>query len=203
MFFKQPVLKRMLKSAYKGAGLTVGHAAESESGIPEGYYISSGWWVVWILAEKMPKEIKAAIIELCGDLPEVGEAFHAKKDAANQYEIEQKEIYNLPEGFMECGCNFRVTKLLGQQRDEKIRFIQEERTQRVTAVNEIFIDLINPNAADYENGETALVGPVARVQNPGSVYWGNNTCYLLVCTRYTNTEEEKEFWEFLEKTEIL
>lgn len=32
MFFKATVLKRMLKSAYKGAGLTVGHSAEDKDG---------------------------------------------------------------------------------------------------------------------------------------------------------------------------
>lgn len=32
MFFKATVLKRMLKSAYKGAGLTVGHSAAGEDG---------------------------------------------------------------------------------------------------------------------------------------------------------------------------
>lgn len=32
MFFKATVLKRMLKAAYKGAGLTVGHSAAGEDG---------------------------------------------------------------------------------------------------------------------------------------------------------------------------
>lgn len=30
MFFKKTVLKRMLKSAYTGAGLTVGHTPETD-----------------------------------------------------------------------------------------------------------------------------------------------------------------------------
>lgn len=32
MFFKATVLKRMLKAAYKGAGLTVGHSDEGADG---------------------------------------------------------------------------------------------------------------------------------------------------------------------------
>ena len=71
MFFKATVLKRMLKAAYKGAGLTVGHSAAGEDGgEPEGLYISSGWWVIWFVYDKIPKEAKAAIIEICGDLPD-------------------------------------------------------------------------------------------------------------------------------------
>lgn len=153
MFFKATVLKRMLKAAYKGAGLTVGHAAESDTGEPEGYYISSGWWVMWFNAAAMPKEAKAALIELCGDLPGAGEVFRATKDMGNQYEIEQKEIYNLPAAFKNCKCQFRVTNLLGQQGDKLIRFIQEEGpTQHVTAISEIFIDLIDPQAINYDGG---------------------------------------------------
>lgn len=45
MFFKKTVLKRMLKSAYIGAGLTVGHTPETDEE-EEGYYLSSGWWVL-------------------------------------------------------------------------------------------------------------------------------------------------------------
>lgn len=96
MFFKKTVLKRMLKSAYTGAGLTVGHTPETDEE-EEGYYLSSGWWVLWFNAGMFPKEAKAAVIELCGELPAVGEVFKAEKDFGNQYEIEQKEIFNLPE----------------------------------------------------------------------------------------------------------
>ena len=45
MFFKKTVLKRMLKSAYTGAGLTVGHTPETDEE-EEGYYLSSGWWAL-------------------------------------------------------------------------------------------------------------------------------------------------------------
>lgn len=78
MFFKKTVLKRMLKSAYTGAGLTVGHTPETDEE-EEGYYLSSGWWVLWFKAGMFPKEAKAAVIELCGELPAVGEVFKAEK----------------------------------------------------------------------------------------------------------------------------
>ena len=55
MFFKKTVLKRILKSAYTGAGLTVGHTPETDEE-EEGYYLSSGWWVLWFNAGMFPKE---------------------------------------------------------------------------------------------------------------------------------------------------
>lgn len=204
MFFKQTVLKRMLKAAYKGAGLTVGHDAGNEDGENEGYYISSGWWIIWFLAETMPKEAKAAIIELCGDLPEPGEVFKAVKDMGNQYEIEQKEIYNLPESFKKCKCKFNVTKLLGLQRDNVIRFMQaDDNTQHVVAVSEIVFDLIDSAAIDYENGEHEPYGPVTLCQTSPFMYWGNNTCYFMAGIRTAEEGEEEDFWKFLEGTTIL
>ena len=204
MFFKQTVLKRMFKAAYKGDGLTVGHMAESAEA-SEGYYISSGWWVMWFSADEMPKEAKAAIIELSGDLPAVGEVFKAIKDMGNQYEIEQKEIFNLPAAFKKCECRFRVTKLLGQQGDKVIRFVQEDgATRHVTAVSEIFIDLIDPKAIDYEGGEYEPIGPVTTCPTAPFMYWGNNTCYLMAGIRTPDQEdEEADFWKYLEGIEIL
>lgn len=204
MFFKQTVLKRMFKAAYKGAGLTVGHMAESAEA-SEGYYISSGWWVMWFSADEMPKEAKAAIIELSGDLPAVGEVFKAIKDMGNQYETEQKEIFNLPAAFKKCECRFRVTKLLGQQGDKVIRFVQEDgATRHVTAVSEIFIDLIDPKAIDYEGGEYEPIGPVTTCPTAPFMYWGNNTCYLMAGIRTPDQEdEEADFWKYLEGIEIL
>lgn len=206
MFFKATVLKRMLKAAYKGAGLTVGHSAAGEDGgEPEGLYISSGWWVIWFVYDKIPKEAKAAIIEICGDLPGKGEVFKAIKDMGNQYEIEQREIFNLPATFKSCKTTFRVTKLLGQQGDKLIRFLQEEDGgNHVTAVSEIFLDLIDPGAINYDGGEYEPFGPVAADAAAPFMYWGNNTCYLMAGVRTTGQDdEESAFWKFLEGTEII
>ncbi len=203
MFFKLSKLKQMFKAAHKGPGLTVGHMAESETGIPEGYYVSSGYWIMWFRADKMPKEAKAAVIELCGDLPVVGEVFKSRKDGGNQYEIEQKELYNLPEGFMQCGCVFRVTKLLGQQDGRLVRFLQQDgRAMRVTAVPEKFMEAIDTDTMDRADGESEPAGPVTNHPEAKYMYWGNDRCYFMVCTREPGTDEEKEFWNFLRGTEI-
>ncbi|MCM1112167.1 MAG: hypothetical protein NC399_02815 [Muribaculum sp.] len=204
MFFKQTVLKRLFKDAYKVFGLTVGHTAESETH-PEGYYVSSGWWVMWFHAGKMAKEAKAAIIELCGDLPAESEVFTAFKDGGNQYEIEQKEIVNLPEAFQKCNCHFHVTKLLRQQGSKMIRFLQEPATLHVVAINEIFMDLIDPDAIDAEAGEIEPIGPVTTCPTAPFMYWGNNVCYLMTGIRKPteNDGEEADFWKYLEGTRIL
>lgn len=205
MFFKLSVLKHMLKDAYKSSGLTVGHMAESDTGEPEGYYAASGWWVVWFNRDNMPKEVKAALVELCGDLPESGEVFKAMKDMGNQYEIEQKDIYNLPRTFKKCECRFRVTRLLRQQAFDLIRFLQDEKEiQFIKAVSETCISLIDPSAVDQDNGEDMPVGPVTIDPSADFVYWGNNTCYFMAGTRkpIMDDEEETNLWHHFARVRI-
>lgn len=203
MFFKKTVLKRMLKSAYTGAGLTVGHTPETDEE-EEGYYLSSGWWVLWFKAGMFPKEAKAAVIELCGELPAVGEVFKAEKDFGNQYEIEQKEIFNLPEAFKRCTIDYRVTNIMQQQGKTLIRILQAEEGRNVCAVSEVFLDLIDLKSIDYENGETEPFGPCAISPEAPFVYWGgNDCCYLMAGRRTSDGETEAEFWKYLEGTEIV
>lgn len=161
--------------------------------------------MLWFRFDKVPKEAKAAIIEICGDLPGEGEVFKAVKDMGNQYEIEQREVFNLPATFKRCKTTFRVTKLLGQQGDNLIRFLQEDGGgNRVTAVSEIFIDLIDPEAINREGGEYEPFGPVAESAGAPFMLWGNNTCYLMAGVRLAGQDkEEAEFWKHLEGTEII
>lgn len=161
--------------------------------------------MIWFVYDKIPKEATAAIIEICGDLPDKGEVFKAIKDMGNQYEIEQREIFNLPAAFKGCKTTFRITKLLGQQGDKTIRFLQEENGgNHVTAVSEIFMDLIDPGAINYDGGEYEPFGPVAADATAPFMYWGNNTCYLMAGVRTTGQgDEEAAFWKFLEGTEII
>lgn len=172
MFFKTSVLKRLFKDAYKGAGLTVGHMTDPEDEEVDGYYISSGWWVIWFNNWTFPKEAKAAIIELCGELPQPGEVFKAIDGAGNQYEIEQKEIFNLPAAFERAKVKFRKTNILQQQSDRVVRILQEEEGRTVKAVSELFFNLINRKAIDYDNGEYDPIGPVATSKESPFLYWG-------------------------------
>lgn len=203
MFFKTSVLKRLFKDAYKGAGLTVGHMTDPEDEEVDGYYISSGWWVIWFNNWTFPKEAKAAIIELCGELPQPGEVFKAIDGAGNQYEIEQKEIFNLPAAFERAKVKFRSTNILQQQGDKIVRILQEEEGKTVKAVLELFFNLISRKAIDYDNGEYDPIGPVATSKESSFLYWGNNYCYLMAAVRTTDDEDVKAFWEYLEKIAII
>lgn len=199
MFLKQSIFKRLLKEAYKGPGLTVGRQRDEDAARP-GYYLSGGYWVIWLDVEAITKEAKAAIIELAGDLPEPGEVFRALKDAGNQYEIEQKEIFNLPEVWKNTKTDFKITNCILQQGDVLARFLQaQDGTAHVTAINETFVGMIDPEACDFDNGETFPEGPRASCAISPFIYWGNNVCYLMAAIRkpLENTKQE-DFFKYLE-----
>lgn len=193
MFFKISTLKKLLKQAYKTSGLTVGQDQD-------GYYIFGGYWGVWINAEFLTKETKAAVIELCGDLPEEGQLFKAIKGEAPQYEIEQKELFALPLIFKECSQNYKVTCLLERQDETLAHFLQDEDSGQVRAVNEIFMELIDKKAIDSKKGETEPVGPKTLIGSK-AFYWGNNVCYLAAYEREAKEEDEK-MWETLSAMKI-
>lgn len=89
MFFKKTVLKRMLKSAYTGAGLTVGHTPETDEE-EEGYYLSSGWWVLWFKAGMLPKEAKAAVLSYAENFRQLGKYSKQKRTSGTSTKLNRK-----------------------------------------------------------------------------------------------------------------
>lgn len=84
----------------------------------------------------------------------MGKYSKQKRTSGTQYEIEQKEIFNLPEAFKRCTIDYRVTNIMQQQGKTLIRILQAEEGRNVCAVSEVFLDLIDLKSIDYENGET-------------------------------------------------
>ena len=89
MFFKKTVLKRMLKSAYTGAGLTVGHTPETDEE-EEGYYLSSGWWVLWFKAGMFPKEAKRQLLSYAENFRQLGKYSKQKRTSGTSTKLNRK-----------------------------------------------------------------------------------------------------------------
>lgn len=202
MFFKLSMLKKMFKDAYKSGGFVVGRTPAGE--VKDGYYISSGWWVMWFAQKRIPKEVKATIIELSGELPEAGEVFRSIKGMGNQYEVEQKELYDLPAVYRMYRCSFCVRRLLIEKDGIVLRVIQEGDTGNVLTVSETVMNLISRDAVDYENGEYEPVGPLGTGPDTKCLMWGNETCYFLTGIYDISQDGEYgEFLRFLKATEII
>ncbi len=49
MFLKSSGFKKLINEAYKGVGLRIGNDGE-------GYYLSGGYWVIWVRKGHIPKK---------------------------------------------------------------------------------------------------------------------------------------------------
>ena len=203
MFFKMNVLKKMMKNAYKGRCLIVGNSTvgetEEQEGM-EGYVISSGWWSLWIMKEHTPKELKAAVMELCGEIPYEGRWFKATESMGNQEMIPFTDELHPAHLFATSKKPVSVTKLLMITNQSKVaRILQCEEGGEVSAINEMIIDLIDPKAIDEEAGVYAPIGPVTKDNSCFS--WGNNVCYFnvwpIILLNEEKEAERKQFYNEL------
>lgn len=149
MFLKQSTLENLFKEAYKTQGLLIRHS-ECRDG-SSAYTIIGGYWKIWMLSNRMPKEVKAALIKLCGDLPAVGEAFMSMKDRENQYELDET-FEDLSQEFEKCELEIRRTNLLQMSKCGPLRYYQGE-TGLVVTIREKMDILVDFGAIDRDNGE--------------------------------------------------
>lgn len=196
MFLKQTIFERLLKDAYKTSGIYVSHTL-SEKDIPI-YVIAGSWWCVWVGTEWITKEVKAAIIKLCGDLPDAGEAYKAAKDCPIQYEMDNRYDHALKE-YEKCGYEVRKTRLLINN-SEQYQVLQSE-LGKIYFIQKRAMDMIDHNLIDRDKGEHEPVGPHIN-ENGKAVYWRNNACTVMVCLCDVS-EEEQVFWNQVGKLKVI
>ena len=193
MFITSQGFKKLINKAYKGAGLNVGNDGE-------GYYISGGYWVIWIMHGWIPKKELASIIELTGEMPEPGEGFKATK-AGNQYELPWHEAYAAMTHAMECEEYMEVTPMtLKYKNGQQARILQNPVNKTIVLIGERFIDIIDNTVVEYDKGEFQAEGPMISGKMQG-IFWRNDTMALHVCPR--TDDENKRLIGYLEEFDIM
>ena len=137
MFFKMSVLKKMMKNAYKGGCLILGDSPikENEEIVMDGLVISTGWWSLWINKDYVPKELKAAVIELCGELPCYEHWFKASESLGNQEMIPFTEAAHPVNLFEKATQGVNITRMmLTKGSGGVMRILQNDRTDSVGAI---------------------------------------------------------------------
>lgn len=192
MFFKMSVLKKMIKEAYKAKDLILGHyeLVNKEDGTyeAEGWVIIGGWWSIYIDRWFAPKELKAALIEVAGELPYNGHYFRVLSEG-NQEMVEAGPCVNPIYLFAKCQSDVNVSKLEAVFQTNPVRLLQNHETNKVTGIRELGCQLIDRTAVDYDNGEYEPIGP--RTATDDIMCWGNNVCYLAIWP-YKLLDEDKE-----------
>jgi hypothetical protein len=90
MFINVKALKKLMKEAYKTFGITV----ERHNG---GLMIASFSWGVWLENSELTNEIKAAVIEYTGEMPEKGTAFTVSKRDEGRVDITEPKYSHIYE----------------------------------------------------------------------------------------------------------
>ena len=114
MFLHMPTLKKLLKSAYNHSNLTIGRQED-------GLLIDCGTFMTWLEWCSVPNKVKAALIELAGELPEEGHVFTAGKEG-NQYEIPERDAWHIHDGLRAAQKRYIVTPVI---LDGDYHFLQE------------------------------------------------------------------------------
>ena len=190
MFINASAFKKLIKESWSKEGLTMG-ATEDE------IFLAGGSWVIRTFKSEMTNKIKAAIVELTGELPAAGEVFTCYKKEATQYEVAENEYWNICERFNDAKIPLQITKVK-YQRVKELRVLQKKSLASIL-INEKFMNLIDLSAR--EEMEDLPVGPVTTETKSGLVYWKNSIMAIAVARILVNEETDHELSEFMGQME--
>lgn len=146
MFINTKILKRLMKEAHK-SGLVIGQTKDE-------IHISGMSWTADIMKKWMPKQIMAQIIELAGELPDVGKKreyyrINGKDQSDDIGEmVKEKEELNV----IAETTNLILIDAFGA----KNRLLQIN--DRILVVNDVFVEIADPQSVDAEK-ECSIEGP--------------------------------------------
>lgn len=173
MFLHMPTFKKLLKSAFRRDNLRVGN-------LDGGLLIHGGTFAVWLQNDMIPNKVKAAVMELTGELPEEGKLFKAIKDG-NQYEMPENPEWDIHRGLKEANRRYVVTPVvLNDSRYDTFRFLQQAGAGPIRVIKEDFISLIDLAEIDYNHGEDTPAGPFGK-KDGYQFFWATDFCILTVC----------------------
>jgi len=171
MFLHVPTLKKLMKNAYNNGNLTVGM-------IGNGLIIGCATVYIWLEKNTVSNKIKAAIMELAGELPTDGVTFTASKDG-NQMYLPWNEVYDVKPRLIHADKRYIVTPIIyGDSKYDAFRFLQQcNNASNIKTVHESFMSLIDPAEIDYEHGEGGIQGPYSS-ELGSTFYWSTDLCVL-------------------------
>lgn len=189
MFLNKTRLKKCIKDAYNGKGLTVGN-------VFGGFYIAGQAWESWGMHGYVPNWVYGAVIEYAGALPELNEAFTAQK-AELRSGLLIFDNMNLQECFALAKTPFLITPVTyGGDRD--YRMVQRQQDRKLYALPEDLYSLIDVR----ERGDEAFpVGP-SQTADGGALIWGNGCCYLKLALSGVWNEKTIEVMETLSQIDF-
>lgn len=191
MFINPSIFKKLIKEAWEHQILILSQK--------EGYLmIQGGYWLVEADMTVIPYKVRAALVELCGMLPEEGMTFRAGKGSSLQYEFEQTvhwdwfelaRVENLPDAYM--------TRALYETKNGTLCRVMKYGQERELIQNMI-TEAISPGEI-MENWEDQVTGPV--VFHEGFV-WKNSAGTAIFLPIKLDDDAAQSYIRCLEDMEV-
>lgn len=194
MFIKDTVFKSLVKKAYKNEELDIERQGDMIA-------IRTGWWHLQCRESFLSNKAKASLIELIGDLPEVGKAMQygdgCDPQLAMPYTIFYQDVFRLTD---ECTVEYKPTRVLLQGGETTYIMLQNAKKEKAL-VDRVFIDLIDFAGIDEENGETVVnMNPLGEEDNSRLIYY-TNAMILVFHTHPVRYRKTKQILQLLEDTD--
>lgn len=174
MFLKTGILKKSMKAALKGRGLTVGNVRGC-------YLVYSGGWGVYIENIYASNKFKAAVMELIGDIPGDGECY--RYSLSPEKEILQDHIAEVPDPFEEWkqAKDYAVMTPLSLHSWQHDYIVYQKKSDLgfLMADRALTREMISPSELDASM-ESMPGRP--NILHDGILYYKNETMIYWVCT---------------------
>ena len=192
MFVNAKGFKRLIKQAYNNRGLHIEHTGGM-------YAITSNRWRMEIIDTRLPKSIKACLIELIGDLPGDEEGIVARKKEAPQEEF-GIAFQGLEKIFDQMTHDITESNVRFLQDTDWLAVYQDVSTGAKLAINATFADLIDESELNEQEGECSPGYPRT---NGTRVIWSNNVMQFMCYTRDIKYRKEEKLMNALEEIDIV
>ena len=171
MFIKVPIFKKLLKQAFAADRMKV---KMDESGLT----VDCSHFAVWFEREHIPNQIKSAIVELAGEIPEEGKAFLAQK-SGNQYEMDSA-VLDMRNLLRQTDKRYVQTPIVYSDDYDTYRFLQMAgKPDNIKLVADIFIQMLDPHELDHVAAEGTIQGPYS-METGMLFFWATDLCILAV-----------------------
>lgn len=191
MFINPVVFKKLIKEAWEARVLIL----SQKEGV---LMIQGGYWIVDAQMDVIPYKVRAALVELCGTLPEEGMTFRAGKGEAPQYEFEQTVHWDwlkqarseeLPEAY--------ITRALFKTKwGEVYRAARQGR--EMVFINNMLIDAIAPDEV-MEGWEDRVTGPTVLYRG---LVWKNSAGTAIFLPTKLEDDIAESYLRCLEDMEV-
>ena len=168
MFLNITEFKKFLKLAYKGSGLIVGSIDEHLV-----LMNASGTWGIQITDGFIPNKLKAAMVELIGDLPEKGEVLNYQPEGIqSEMDLSQFDFYVKWKQARDYAVQ---TPFILRYAHTEYILLQIHSTMELRPINRVFTDLISikdlDHAVESMPGRPCYLDSVLYWKNDTMIYW--------------------------------